>query len=203
MRNPCLLAFVLYVACLVKTVAINETPWQSVLATGNQPDDVSCPQQFRQGEPENFQKWLRENGQLQPNGDYKTTLEAELLLARRLYDEAEGLQQERVLSIQETIQELQGGTFMEGDLVRWKGISVDWFLHVFSKTKFVQGLIEFDCQLWFVRKVCIIELLICKGAYNSGALIDHVESLFLENIHSNLTHEVTKEPTAFLSYTGR
>lgn len=62
-------------------------------------------------------------------------------------------------SVKYTIKALKSRDFDEENLVHWKEISVCWMLDVFAKAKFIQRLKDFDCPLWFVRKVCIIELL--------------------------------------------
>lgn len=143
----------------------------------------------------NFVAWLEENGTRQDSGEYRTTLEVEFRLARRLYDEAEGIlvmeEQEKEEAAQGTRQSLQRLSF-ERFLSTLKGISVDWVLDVFAKTKFVRRLMEFDCPLWFVRKFCIIEFLRRRDLSFFGPFIDIVEEEFVED-----------RPTVYLSYSGR
>jgi tetratricopeptide (TPR) repeat protein len=54
-----------------------------------------------------------------------------------------------------------------------KGISADWLLDVFFRLPFCQTLIQYGCELWFVRKVCINELL-RRHNIHAGPLVDHV-----------------------------
>ena len=109
-----------------------------------------------------FDEWKRNNGVLHVSGFYETSWPQQLALAKKLYDEAYGSHPGFVpddTSPEDVIKELQTAEYDPEKIVRWKGISVDWLLDVFYQTPFIQRLIEFDCDCWFVRDVCFIEFL--------------------------------------------
>jgi hypothetical protein len=93
-----------------------------------------------------------------------------------------------------------------------KGISVDWLLDVFFQLPFLQRLAAIGCQLWFVRKVCVNELL-RRYDIHAGPLVDHVDTLHdatIQNLDSQQRQQqqqqrpmVRHTATVFVSYTGR
>jgi tetratricopeptide (TPR) repeat protein len=96
-----------------------------------------------------------------------------------------------------------------------KGISADWLLDVFFQLPFCQELVSHGCELWFVRKVCINELL-RRYDIHAGPLVDHVQAVQqLASQHHHLQKQVASfcdqhkwpivqdQATVFVSYTGR
>ena len=75
----------------------------------------------------------------------------------------------------------------------WKGISADWLIDVFCQTPFIQRLIEFHCDCWFVRDVCFIEFLRRNG--KQGALVDHVTMFDDLCVEPPLKKQRTAPPT--------
>lgn len=138
---------------------------------------------------EDFEAWLAHH-----NG--VTTLPQQVALAMELYDSAYGphhLQQPDRYSVSDIIRNMKNAETHPDGLVSWTGVSVDWVLDHFFRTKYVQKLVEYRCELWFVRKVCIPEY-IRREKNNrvwSGALVSHLED------------DVKGKATTFLSYTGR
>ena len=113
-----------------------------------------------------FDEWKRNNGVLTANGLYETSWPQQLALAKQLYDEAYSSRPGFVpddTSPEDVIKEIQTAKYDADKIVSWKGISADWLLDVFCQTPFVQRLIEFDCDCWFVRDVCFIEFLRRNG----------------------------------------
>lgn len=158
-----------------------------------------------------FEMWMENTGTRQPDGTFKTTLPQQVELAKTLYNQAEGQSDETPAA--DIIAKFENATYDTRTLVCWKGISVEWFLDVFCKSKFVLLLAKYGCELWFVRKVCIIEMLRRHGV-QSGALIESVHVL-QKTTTSDEKHvggkktkkrdelSLTKTATTFLSYTGR
>jgi hypothetical protein len=96
-----------------------------------------------------------------------------------------------------------------------KGISADWLLDVFFRLPFFEALVKYGCELWFVRKVCINELLRRYDIHN-GPLVDHVDVIqqaAASHYHyttksnswmDNQTKPIVQEKaTVFVSFTGR
>ena len=84
---------------------------------------------------------MEDNGELQPDESYKTSLVSQYALTKQLYEEAEGLPVGNDHTMTEDIlRELQNASFNDKNLVRWKGICVKWFLEVFLKTRYMQRL---------------------------------------------------------------
>uniref|UniRef100_A0A7S2YR52 Heterokaryon incompatibility domain-containing protein n=1 Tax=Entomoneis paludosa TaxID=265537 RepID=A0A7S2YR52_9STRA len=108
-------------------------------------------------------------------------------------------------------------------LVTWKGIQVGWFLNVFCKSPLIQLHCQYGCQLWFFRKVCVIEmirrawLVTTAGAVTNGEeskqqletltgpFVDHMDKVIQAwELDSRGTDnaEIVADATTFLSYTG-
>ena len=157
-----------------------------------------------------FGKWLKKVGT-------ESTLDQRVSFAVELYEES--CWKERTYATgnsrttSEIIQMLQQKDLSTAEasssLISKAGISVDWILDVFCQIPFIATLLKADCELFFVREVCVIQLLQARLDIWSGPLIKHVEVL-----HESLDHaakasfrgrgSITQElPTLFLSYTGR
>ena len=170
----------------------------------------------------NFDEWKRNNGCLIPSsGSYETSWPQQLALAKQLYDEAYGSHPGFVpddTSPEDVIKDVQTAEYDAEKIVTWKGISADWLIDVFCQTPFIQRLIEFDCDCWFVRDVCFIELLRRNG--RQGALVYHV-TMFDDDLcvgpplkkqrttppaklfRRSSDNAVTEKAGVFVSYTGR
>lgn len=160
-----------------------------------------------------FQLWMERNGvpTKQPDGNifYKTSLQQETELAILLYEEAEGIIENndglptdvRATAVIETFQRDTESIEVDS-LVHWCGISVDWFVDSFCGGKFMQRLASFGCELWFVRKVAIIEML-RRWSVSSGAFIVHLGKFNEPKVGGRRQKQIVKEATTFLSYTGR
>lgn len=145
-----------------------------------------------------FESWILAHSVRCDNGSFKTTLRQQVTLAKFLYDQVMGPQEVDV-SPDEIISLYRNGEVDLEKIVQWKGVSVDWLLNVFCKSQYIERLADFGCELWFVRKVGIPELLRRHGL-SSGAMIDHT-SVF--NSQLQLSGAAVKDATTFLSYTGR
>lgn len=143
-----------------------------------------------------FQRWLAVTNGI-------TSLAQQVALAKQLYDEVHGPEEVDV-SVEDIIARLRTVELAPvDDLVRWKGIQVEWFLDVFCNTAYVQRLLSFGCELWFVRKVCIIEML-RREQISAGAFIDHLYAFRSETSERRGgACPVRDTATLFLSYTGR
>ena len=168
-----------------------------------------------------FDEWKRNNGVLTASGLYETSWPQQLALAKNLFDEAYGSHPGFVpddASPEDVIRDIQTAEYDADKIVSWKGIGADWLLDVFCQTPYIQRLIEFDCDCWFVRDVCFIEFLRRNG--KQGALVDHVtmfdDDLCVESLPkrqhttspANLSIRFSKSAVAekadvFVSYTGR
>lgn len=138
-----------------------------------------------------FDAWMQSGSQQTTETTKKTLLEQQVCLAKQLHDLKT---QDDSKSVAEIILDLQSLPF-DGNLVSWKGIQVDWLLDSFFIDPFITRLTEYDCELWFVRKVCIVEILrrrgICQGC-------------FLEYAETTEKVGITRDtPSVFVSYTGR
>lgn len=147
-----------------------------------------------------FQQWLAQNqseGSGSTLSNNRTSLKQELALAKQLFDESK-------MGRQPDDDDLQFGEFMEvltatpltHDIVSWKGISVDWILECFCQKPFVKQWKDFGCELWFVRKVCIIEMM--RRQYK----LHHCYGSFVDSLEK-ISPGLVRKPTVFLSYTGR
>lgn len=130
-----------------------------------------------------------------------TTLAEEVLLARKLYDHTEEADLRKVVEeekkeeeegpVHEILEELANYELKgKESLMSWKGISVDWFFSEFCETRYAKTLKEFGCEMWFVRKVCIVEML-RREKTTSGPLIQQVADRHRQHT-----------ATIFISYTG-
>ena len=151
-------------------------------------------------DPTPFQLWLRTEN----NGE-ETTLEQQIMLAARLYDEANGIDSiahgTAAVNPQLVIQFLSEMPLQIERLVSWKGINVGWFVNHFCQSPYMKKLKEFGCELWFVRKVCVIEMMRrSTGQLAAGPFILHVAEVF-KNMRRRHQH-LAKEATTFFSYTG-
>ena len=156
-----------------------------------------------------FGEWLKKVGP-------KSTLEQQMSFALELYDES-CLQEPshttgNTRTTSEIIQMLTQTDLLTAEasssLMSAAGISVDWILDVVCRIPFISTLLKADCNLFFVREVCVIQLLQARLDIWSGPLVNHVKVL-----HESLD-DATKAsfrggaiiqelPTLFLSYTGR
>ena len=166
----------------------------------------------------NFADWMK-----RANNGNKTTLRQQLELARHLYIQAypssTAAEGTGILNVQTMIQMLdntpilfQDGSSDSSSLVSWMGIRADWFLNVFCVSPYLRCLREFGCQAWFIRKVCVIEMIQQTMAIHhhnstmkplSGTFVDH----FLEGVIHGWqldrgSYDIIKSPTTFISYTG-
>lgn len=124
-------------------------------------------------------------------------------LAGRICDQAENASAvgPDMKATRETVRALKQQECVSAEeVVRWKGVSVDWLLDCFFKLPALRRLEQLDPGLWFVREVFVLELLRRKGI-QSGALIDHVDVFAGQSDVEQLV--VRDEATTFLSYTGR
>lgn len=93
------------------------------------------------------------------NGGSKTTLEQEFQLAFDLYQRAYP-QHEETISVKQVIDLVKETKVQDMDgLVSWTGIQVGWFLEVLCESPFFKTLMEYGCESWFIRKVCVIEMI--------------------------------------------
>ena len=101
-----------------------------------------------------FSEWLQYH-------NHKASLEHQVELASRLYDQAQGVTEQDGQTIPEIIQDLRNSPLPQTatSLVSWNGIQASWFVEVFCQSPYMKLLQEFGCELWFVRKVCIIEII--------------------------------------------
>ena len=140
----------------------------------------------------------------------ETTLLEQIKYAKDLYDVSQGTEDEEDID-EETILSNLRATSLDRPLVSpLMGISVDWLLDVFRKLPFVTKLAVIDSQLWFVRKVCIIEMLRRVGV-SSGPFVDSAEFFaeamvqkgIIPTSESEYSRPIVDKATLFLSYTGR
>ena len=180
--------------------------------------EEACPQTT----PKEFQKWLEES----PDGD--TTLEQQVQLAKDLYDISMGSETGHVKDVTYTndiVEDLRKSPIpgnekpLDPSFLSWKGIRRDWLLNTFFGSPYMRQLIEYGCELWFVRKVCIPELIrrssiqgmewsseFQRGAVY-GALIKRIRAV-VDTLNLDFDDDDEKrptiggKPTTFISYTG-
>lgn len=141
-----------------------------------------------------FSLWMKAQGSVV---DGRTTLFQQLELAVRLYDETQG-DSTCSTHVWDIIATLKQQTQLDPNkLARWKGVQVDWILRTFIRSPYFLRLMEFGCELWFVRKVCMIEFLRRRGVW-SGTFVDHIDEIGL----GDCAGVVKERATVFLSYTG-
>ena len=99
--------------------------------------------------------------------NHRASLEEQLLLAMRLYNESgqgnssggKRETQDPHLLVHQILHNLPSSVDESHLLVRNKGIHVGWFLNTFCESPYMERLRQFGCPMWFIRKVCTIELL--------------------------------------------
>lgn len=163
--------------------------------------------------PSPFQKWMEEHGQPpeEPGGLFATTTLQQFQLATELCNQAEGTSFKTTQEVIDNLKQTGFSDYENMNLVRWEGLSVTWFLDVFCQTKSFQRMVNFGCEIWFVRRVGILEILRRlqkpkgSGRVSSGTLVDHVTcfSCDEEDIATPRDDTVKQRPTVFVSYTGR
>lgn len=151
-----------------------------------------------------FELWLADKGR------DTELLQEQIVLAKELYEEAKGWpdaeisEKDMIKLAKKMIKTIQKAEIRVGHLIRYEGISVDWLLSVLFEIPYMRQLKEFGCQLWFIRRVAIIELLRRQNIL-SGAFIDHVGEVYTtsEEVLLSLDLPIVANATVFLSYTGR
>lgn len=149
------------------------------------------PSSRKKEQPISFQEWL---DNLSSDGA-KTTTKQQLEFAHTLYEtigDSPTLQSTQYYDPEMTMRDSSIEQF-----VRWKGIRVDWLLDHFFQLPYLKRLSEYACPMWFVRKVCMTELL-NQHSVASGAVVDHIVDTF-----SGDEQDVSACATVFVSYTGR
>lgn len=138
-----------------------------------------------------------------PQKTRKTTLEHDVAFAQNIYRQVHtDAENHKTSAIVLALQE----TPLRDNLATQQGIHVDWLLDVFFRLPFLQELMARGCQLWFLRKVGINELLRRRDIH-SGPLVEHVDAIneFALSLGLELPESSETSPTAtiFLAYTGR
>ena len=123
-----------------------------------------------------FSLWINTtaNQHQQEGKKPETTLLDQIKYAKDLYDVSQRQRGEGDINEETILSNLQSSPLDRPLVSPLMGISVDWLLDVFRKLPFVTKLSDFGCQLWFVRKVCIIELLRRVGV-SSGPFVESAE----------------------------
>lgn len=150
----------------------------------------------RKTEQSDFQDWMYSAS----GSTGKTTLLQEIELAKRLYDEAEGPEDSPVTP-EDILAQLHSSP-LDQELMEQKGVHTNCFYQTFCQTKYAKRLCDFGCELWFVRKVCMVEFLRRRGV-SSGPMIRHMTDMFGSVVFDDSGVVPTVgNPTIFLSYTG-
>jgi len=141
------------------------------------------------------------------NGGKKTTLKQQFELAFELYKKAypDTTHHQSVEDVIEMIENTLIGNL--DSLVSWTGIQVDWFLNVFCQSPFMKVLIEYGCKVWFIRKICVIEMVRRTADRNSqgqpnGTFVENIQSVVKGWNMVDGDQGKTSKPTTFISYTG-
>ena len=131
-----------------------------------------------------FESWL--------NKTSRTTLEQQVAFAKSIHDQVHEIDPTPVEKIVSDLRQSP----LDGDLAIWKGIQVNWLRSVFFKEPLVEKWKEMGCQMWFIRKVGIIEMM-RRCDIKSGTYIEHIPTMFAAD-----PAIIVQPATTFLSYTG-
>lgn len=124
-----------------------------------------------------FRSWLNAVGVSRgsPGGLPETTLEQLVAFAKQIQEEVNG--SERTDCSVEAVVARVRQTPLDQELAVWKGIRASWLRAVFFETPIARRWKELGCEMWFLRKVGIIEML-RHCSIEAGTWIEHVGIMF-------------------------